>query len=160
LNNSRLETGSCFCGNIAAKFTGEPFFTCYDYDDDCRRAIGSPLTIWVGYRPDQFKLLRGSPTRYSKTTGVTRCFCAMCGTSIGYVDEGLPDEFYVSIGFFDLPERFPPQAHAYWQMKLPWIEFADNLPRIDGYSRKRDKSKGNPIDRVSSSGGVTALQGR
>jgi hypothetical protein len=51
--SARIETGACFRGAIAAEMSGEPFWICYDYDDDCRRAIGSPLTIWVGYRPEQ-----------------------------------------------------------------------------------------------------------
>lgn len=143
----RHETGTCFCGGIAAVMDGEPFWICYDHDDDCRRAIGSPLTVWVGYRPGQFRLLRGTPKAFSRTPGVSRTFCPDCGSSIGYSDEGLPDEFYVTIGFFDRPEGFQPQAHAYWDMRLPWVEFGDSLPRIDRYSRTRDLKFGNPRDR-------------
>jgi hypothetical protein len=145
--NFRVETGSCFCGAVAAEFSGEPFSICYDHDDDCRRAIGSAVNIWVGYRPEQFKLVRGTPKPFSRTKGVTRTFCGECGTSISYKDDGLKDELYVTIGFLDCPERFPPQAHAYWRMKLPWVEFSDDLPRIETYSRRRDGSIGNPMDR-------------
>jgi hypothetical protein len=145
--NLRVETGSCFCGTVAAEISGEPFWICYDHDDDCRRAIGSPLNIWVGYRPEQFRLVRGMPKLFSKTKGVTRSFCGDCGTSISYKDEGLKDELYLTIGFLDRPERFPPQAHAYWRMKLPWVDFADNLPHIEAYSRRRDESIGNPMER-------------
>ena len=143
----RLETGSCYCGAIGAEMHGEPFWICYDHDDDCRRAIGSPLNVWVGYRPAQFRLTRGTPKSCSKIKGVVRTFCAECGTSIGYCDEALDDELYVTIGFFDRPENFKPQAHAYWRMKLPWVEIADHLPRIQNYSRKRDFNFGNPVDR-------------
>ncbi|TJV07509.1 MAG: GFA family protein, partial [Mesorhizobium sp.] len=62
-------------------------------------------------------------------------------------DEGLNDELYVTIGFLDHPERFRPQAHAYWRLRLPWLEFSDDLPRIDTYSRRRDPAFGNPVDR-------------
>ena len=144
---SRIETGSCFCGTIAASMHGEPFWVCYDHDDDCRRAIGGPLNIWVGYRPNQFRLMHGIPKSFSKTRGVVRSFCPNCGTSISYLDDGLSDELYLAIGFLDNPERFEPQAHAYWRMKLPWVDFADDLPRVDGYSRGRDLALGNPIDR-------------
>lgn len=140
-------TGSCFCGNVTAQVAGDPFWICYDHDDDCRRAVGSPLNIWVGYRPSQFKLLSGVPKRFSKTPGITRTFCADCGTSISYEDERLVDEFYLTIGFLDHPERFVPQAHAYWRMKPPWVALADNLPRLDGYSRQRTESVGNPVER-------------
>ena len=143
----RIETGSCFCGAIAAELQGEPFWICYDHDDDCRRATGAPLNLWVGYRPDQFRLTRGTPKSFSKTRGVVRSFCPDCGTSIAYRDEGLADELYLAIGFFDKPERFAPQAHAYWREKLPFLDFADDLPRIDRHSRTRDPGLGDPGDR-------------
>ncbi len=143
----RIETGACFCGAIAAEMRGDPFWICYDHDDDCRRAIGSPLTVWVGYRPSQFRFTRGTPKSFSKTEGVVRTFCPECGTSIGYKDAGIADELYVNIGFLDRPENFRPEAHAYWRMKLPWLDVADDLPRVDGYTRERDPTVGTPAGR-------------
>ena len=99
--DDRIETGSCFCGAVAAEMRGDPFWICYDHDDDCRQAIGSPVNIWVGYRTNQFRLTRGEPKSFSKTRGVVRTFCPECGTSIGYLDEGLGDELYLTIGFLD-----------------------------------------------------------
>lgn len=144
----RIETGACFCGGITAELHGEPFWICYDHDDDCRRAIGSPLTVWIGYRSDQFRLMGRIPKSFSKTKGVVRTFCPECGTSISYMDEGIKGELYVNIGFMNNPERFRPQAHAYWRLKLPWIEFADDLPRTDAYTRERDPELGYPKDRM------------
>ena len=145
--SGRIETGACFCGAITAEMHGEPLWICYDHDDDCRRAIGSPLNVWVGYRPDKFRLKRGTPKAFSRTKGVVRTFCPECGTSISYLDDGMCDELYLTIGFLDNPENFQPQAHAYWRMKLPWVDFADDLPRVDGYSRGRDPAFGDPIKR-------------
>ena len=133
----RIETGACFCGAIAAELRGEPFWVAYDHDDDCRRALGSPMTVWVGYRPDQVRFTRGTPKTFSRTPGIVRTFCADCGTSIGYSDDRLPDEIHLSIGFLDRPERFRPQVHAFWHLKLPWIDLADDLPRMTGTSRAR-----------------------
>lgn len=143
----RIENAGCFCGSIRARCQGEPFWTNYDHDDDCRRAIGGPLTIWVGYRPDQVTFLKGKPKTYSKTPGVVRSFCGRCGSSIGYIDEGIADEYYLTSGFFDHPERFKPSAHGYWKLELPWIEFSDDLPRVDEYTRRRDPKLGNPNTR-------------
>jgi hypothetical protein len=143
----RIETGSCFCGAITAQLEGEPFWINYDHDDDCRKAIGSPLAIWIGYRKDQFRLTKGTPRTYSRTAGVVRTFCPNCGTSISYMDEGLADDIYLTIGFMDAPEHFEPMLHAYWREKLPWLRFEDDLPRVDGYSRDRDTAHGNPNER-------------
>jgi len=145
--SARIASGACFCGAIVAQMHGDPFWICYDHDADCRRAIGSPFVVWVGYRPDQFHLIQGSPSSFSKTKGVIRTFCSSCGTSIGYVDEGMADEVYIALGFFDDPENFRPEAHAYWREKLSWVEFADGLPRIDGYTRPRDPALGTPNQR-------------
>jgi hypothetical protein len=143
----RTETGRCFCGAIAAEMTGEPFWICFDHDEDCRRAVGGPLAVWIGYRPAQVRITRGEPARFSRTAGVVRTFCGRCGTSIGYGDAGLPDELYLSIGFMDRPERFPPAAHAGWAERLPWLHVADGLERIDGCSRPRDPGIGYPDGR-------------
>lgn len=145
--SERIETGACFCGAVAAEMRGEPFWICYNHDDDCRRSIGGAVIVWIGYRPGQFRLTRGTPKSFSKTRGVVRTFCPDCGTSIGYSDEGLSGELYLSIGFMEHPERFEPGAHAYWRMKLPWLKFADNLPHIDGTSRRRNPAFGDPAER-------------
>ncbi|EJN06104.1 GFA family protein [Phyllobacterium sp. YR531] len=146
---TRIETCSCFCGDITAELRGEPFWINYDHDDDCRKAIGSPLTVWVGYRPSQMHLLSGLPKTFSRTKGVTRSFCGRCGTSIGYKDDGIADELYLTIGFFDYPERFKPTVHGYWSMRLPWVEFADGLEKADTYTRQRDPAIGTPAERIS-----------
>jgi hypothetical protein len=143
----RVERGRCFCNAIIAELHGEPFWVCYDHDEDCRRAIGSPVVVWVGYRPAQFRIVQGHLKTFSATPGITRAFCADCGTSISYLDAGIPNELYVTLGFLDCPERFPPQAHAYWSEKLPWIHSRDDLPRFEGYSRERDPVVGVPKDR-------------
>ena len=143
----RNEYGHCFCGTIVAEMSGEPFWICYDHDDDCRRAIGGPLTIWIGYRPREVRFQKGHPKGFSKTRGVTRYFCGDCGTSIAYVDKGLPNEIYVSVCLMDNPERFPPGAQAYWEMRLAFVVMDDGLPRVEAYTRPRDPVFKNPRDR-------------
>lgn len=142
------QAGACFCGDIAAEIRGEPFWVCYDHDDDCRRAIGAPMAVWVGYRAEAVHWTRGEPKSFSKTPGITRTFCARCGSSIGYRDDGLPGELYLTVGFLDRPEAVVPQAHAFWRMRLPWLAFADSLPKLDDFSRRRAAESGNPADRV------------
>ena len=143
----RVEYGSCFCGAIVAEMKGDLFWINYDHDGDCRKALGSPLTIWIGYEREQVQFVKGILKTFSKTAGVERSFCADCGSSIGYVDEGLDGEVWLTIRFLDRPERFEPKAHGYWRMKLPWIQFADDLPRFETYSRKRDPKLGYPSQR-------------
>ena|ERR1700760_2508738 len=155
----RVEFGRCFCSSIILEFRGDPFWICYDHDNDCRRATGAAFNVWVGYRAKQISLLSGSPTRFSRTPGVIRTFCAVCGSSIGYIDQALPDEHYFVIGFFDRPEDFCPAAHAYFAERLPWLNVEDNLPRFEGYSRIRDSGLGTPAERrLNHEAGETTLK--
>jgi hypothetical protein len=64
--SERKESGACFCGAIIEEMRGDPFWICYDHDADCRRAIGSALVVWVGYRPEQFSVIKGNPRSFSK----------------------------------------------------------------------------------------------
>lgn len=143
----RFERGSCFCGAIVAELEGEPFWINYDHDDDCRKAIGGPLTVWIGYPKDKVAFTNKGPRTFSKTPGTERGFCPDCGSSISYVDAGLRNEIWITIGFMDHPERFTPVAHGYWRMKLPWVDFADALPRFPSYTRERDVAIGYPDKR-------------
>lgn len=144
----RIERGSCFCGNVLLEARGEPFWINFDHDDDCRKALGSPLAVWIGYRQDQVHFIGDMPKTFSKTPGIVRSFCANCGSSISYADEGLPNECWLTVGIMDHPERFPPRVHAFWSTKLPWMNFADDLPRIARYSRERDAEVGFPDQRT------------
>jgi len=148
---SRIERGSCFCGAIEIDALGEPFWISWDHDSDCRKAIGGPLTIWIGYKADQIIYVTGTPKTFSKTPGVVRSFCGNCGTSIGYQDEGLPAEVYLCIGFMDAPQCFEPAAHGYWSERLPFLEMADSLPREGRYTRSREQGFAFPRDRNDSS---------
>ncbi len=56
----------------------------------------------------------------------------------------LKDEFWITIGFMDHPDRFETMAHKYWSMKLRWywsmklrwVNLADPSPRFEAYTRK------------------------
>ncbi|CAN7692962.1 GFA family protein [Rhizobium sp. LjRoot98] len=144
---SRIEYGSCFCGAIRAEVTGKPFWINWDHDRDCRKALGSPMTIWIGYKADQITYVAGRPKVFSKTRGVLRSFCADCGTSIAYQDAGLPGETYLCIGFMDDPVRFEPVAHGFYEERLPFVDLRDDLPREARYTRPRQRTFGDPRDR-------------
>jgi hypothetical protein len=58
-----------------------------------------------------------------------------------------PTSFMSPLGFMDAHEKFAPQAQAYWEIRLPFVVMDDGLPRVQGYTRQRNPSIGNPRDR-------------
>lgn len=134
---SPVYEGRCFCGHNRYRFHGRPFWVTYDHDSDCRRAIGAPLVVWVGYKAEAVETVGGEAKVYNSSPGIRRHFCDRCGTSIAYEDEGLPGEIHITIGVFETPDAFAPEAHAFYPERLPWLRLDDDLPHYPGHTMKR-----------------------
>jgi hypothetical protein len=75
----RLETGRCSAVLSHQRCRGEPFWICFDHDDDCRPAVGGPLNLWIGYRPNEVTFTRGTP----KTIANSRRWYAASAPIVG-----------------------------------------------------------------------------
>ena len=90
---------------------------------------------FVGFREEDLTW-HGEPKTW-RAGGVTRSFCDHCGSQIGYRDDLLPGEIYLSLSFMDEPENYRPTLHAFEKRRLPFLHIADDLPRYDGFSIER-----------------------
>ena len=136
--------GSCFCRHNQFRFHGRPFWITYDHDADCRKAVGAPLVIWIGYLAGDVERLRGQPAVFNSSPVIRRHFCDRCGTSIAYEDDGLSGEVYYTIGVFDEPEAFEPEAHAFYPERLSWLRIQDGLSRCPRHTRERVSHRHKP----------------
>ena len=132
---TRAHAGSCRCGLISAESSVEPFLCSYCHCRDCRKQTGAPVMAFVGFREAELSWF-GTPQSF-RSGGVQRDFCGRCGSQIGYSDDLLPGEVYLTLGFMDEPERYPPVLHAFEKRRLPFLHIADELPRHDGFSIAR-----------------------
>ena len=132
---TRVHTGSCRCGLISAESSAEPVLCSYCHCRDCRKQTGAPVVAFVGFREADLSWF-GTPRSF-RSGGVQRDFCERCGSQIGYRDDLLPGEVYLTLGFMDEPERYPPVLHAFEKRRLPFLHIADDLPRHDGFSIAR-----------------------
>ncbi len=73
--------------------------------------------------------LSGPISRFTSSPGVSRGFCAGCGTSISYENVRWPGDIHLMMGAFDAPERLAPAFHIFAGEHLPWLRLADDLPR-------------------------------
>lgn len=82
------------------------------------------------YHESQVVFVAGSLKTFASSPEARRGFCSACGTQISFSADFLPNLIDLSIGSFDRPESVVPTLH-YWDSKrLPWVQFADDLPRF------------------------------
>ena len=121
--------GGCQCAAVRYRITGSPVLAALCHCSMCRRANAAPAVAWAMYRESQVAFTRSPPTLYESSLGAKRGFCSQCGTQISFSAEYIPGLIDITIGSLDEPSQVPPTLH-YWESKrLPWVHFADQLPR-------------------------------
>jgi hypothetical protein len=124
-------TGGCLCGGARFEALGVAKYVFHCHCASCRRNMGAAIATFAAFAlPDFFRWTLGSPSSYESSAGVSRRFCAACGTPLSYESTLWPNEIHVSIGAFDAPETLLPQFHVYCSQQLPWLVVADSLPRF------------------------------
>jgi hypothetical protein len=81
------------------------------------------------FSESQVRFSGSPPTAFASSSAARRGFCGHCGTQISFAADYIPGLLDLTVGSFDTPESLRPALH-YWDSKrLPWIQFADDLPR-------------------------------
>jgi hypothetical protein len=122
-------SGGCQCGAVRYEASGEPIVVAICHCTMCRRANAAPAVAWAMFRQDQVRFVAGEPKHYASSQPARRGFCEHCGTQLSFTADYIPGLIDLTVGSIDEPERLPPALH-YWESKrLPWVHFADVLPR-------------------------------
>jgi hypothetical protein len=122
--------GGCQCGAIRYRATGKPLLTAICHCTMCRRANAAPAVAWAMFEQSRVVFLSGRPTTYASSPGARRGFCPACGTQISFTADYIPGLIDLTIGSLDRPERVAPALHYWDGERLPWVHFADDLPRF------------------------------
>jgi len=125
--------GGCQCKSIRYRIIGSPVLAALCHCSMCRRANAAPAVAWAMYEESQVVFLGEPPTVYASSPGSRRGFCPCCGTQISFTAEYIPGLIDITIGSLDDPGQVPPTLHYWESERLPWVHFADQLPRYPGF---------------------------
>jgi hypothetical protein len=128
--------GGCYCGAIRYETAGTPFYQTNCHCSICRRTTGAPFVAWFSVPRSEFRITRGTPTRFRSTPKGMRSFCPRCGTQLTFEHDDALGEIDVTTCSLDDPERLPPEDHTYTSTKLGWVKLSDGLPE---YREARDE---------------------
>ena len=131
-----MRAGGCHCGSVRYETDGTPFHETICHCVDCRRVCGAASVAWFTVPRVSLRWTVDDPASYTSSPGVTRHFCALCGTALTFQDSKHPDEIDVTAASLDDPDQISPKDHVYVSQRPSWDVIGDELPQ---YSRGRSE---------------------
>lgn len=130
-NVNKAIEGGCLCGAIRYRLEGEPLVSATCQCRSCRKASAAAVVPWLHLDLDRFHIATGHPAEFESSPGVTRTFCARCGTPLTYWRKDYGPTIDVTTCSLDDPEAYPPAVHVWTSHALAWVKLTDGLPCFD-----------------------------
>ena len=139
-------TGRCYCGGITLSAQESPQTVAYCHCTDCRWITGAPVAAFAAFAENAVQSSPVWPASKSFAAGVTRWSCPDCSSPLAAAFDYLPGQLYIALGLIDQAAELPPKLRAHDGCRLPWLQIADNIPRIGGSSRTALRVAGGAAD--------------
>jgi hypothetical protein len=139
-----MTTGRCLCGAVRYEYSGEPTLVVHCHCESCRRHTSSAVTTFVIVPKSALHLTHGQAKEFASSSGVSRGFCAECGSPLYFRTDKRPDAIDLYAGTLDDPAALVPQCHVHAAEQLPWFEVLDDLPRYPGSRRDKKPIRHGP----------------
>lgn len=116
---------SCRCGQLTIRCSGDPARVSICHCYDCQRRSGSAFAYQARFRPDRVEITGEERVWETTSDSGNRAdfhFCPVCGSTLYYRAESVPDLIAVAVGGF-ADNSFPqPQYSVYENRKHAWID--------------------------------------
>ena len=134
MSSDITRSGSCLCGGVQFRVTGEPLRVGLCHCKDCRKASGSVFHAYAVW-----------PRQAFETAGITstygeRSFCPTCGGRVPLIGE---DEVEVTIGSLDVAptEGLVPSYELWIGRREHWLQ-----PLPEARQFEHDRTIGDSVD--------------
>jgi hypothetical protein len=127
-----LITGGCLCGNVRYEVRGPLRNVIACHCEQCRRTSGHFVAA-TACRRGAFTLTKSETLKwYVAVSGFRRGFCAECGSSLFFEEEG-GDRVSIAAGSLDLPQGLSLAAHIYAREAGDYYRIEPGVPiSLDG----------------------------
>jgi hypothetical protein len=119
--------GGCFCGAVRYRTADRPSMVLLCHCSMCRRSAGAPSVAWFTVPLAGLQLSGDALTYHRSSERSRRGFCARCGTSLTFVEDGLGD-IGLTVASLDDPNQLPIERHIFVPDKLAWVSLEPGLP--------------------------------
>ena len=134
-NTSTVLTGRCYCGATTIRTTQAPQTVAYCHCIDCRRWTNAPVAAFAAFEERAVTFTPNEGRKITANPGVTRTFCATCGTPLTGRYDYLPGQIYIGVSIFDQSSNLAPEIHTHESERLTWLHIDDDLERVSASGR-------------------------
>ena len=120
--------GSCFCGAVKLRVTGEPVAMGYCHCTSCRSWSAGPVNAFSLWKPESVTVTQGANQigTFAKTPASERKWCMRCG---GHLMSAHPAWNLVDVYAATIPSfKFKPGVHVHYQETV--LRMPDGLPKM------------------------------
>jgi hypothetical protein len=128
MTGEKTYQGSCFCGAVQFRVTGEPAAMGYCHCTSCRQWSAGPVNGFTLWKPEAVEVLKGEDAigSFNKTERSARKWCTRCG---GHLFTGHPHWQLTDVYAATIPEfPFRPGVHVNYQETV--LRIHDGLPKM------------------------------
>ncbi len=130
-----LHHGSCLCGAIRYQLFNEPQALSHCHCTQCQKAHGAAFASYASVPRTALSIVSGleSLKGYQSSPGVTRQFCAHCGSSLFWHDAGgqFADWISLAVATLDTPWAPGKSRHVWLDSRPAWSDKAVVPPLED-----------------------------
>src|SRR5579885_3791205 len=128
--------GACHCGNIRFEAEVDPERVSICHCTDCQTLTGTAYRVTVPVTSEHFKLLRGTPKIYIKTTADSgrrrlQAFCGDCGTPLYATDPEQGKSLGLRVGSIRQRASLAPKRQIWFRSALHWSLDLKGIAHID-----------------------------
>jgi hypothetical protein len=129
--------GSCHCGKVAFEAEVDPGRVGICHCTDCQQLTGTAFRVTCFAAEDDFKVLRGEPSTYIKTTADSgnpraQVFCGDCGSHLWVTSVGEGPKVYgLRVGSLQQRAELKPSRQVWHQSALDWVDTISSLPAVE-----------------------------
>jgi hypothetical protein len=128
--------GQCHCGAIAYEAEVDPARVTVCHCTDCQTLTGTAFRVTVPAAREDFKLHKGTPKVYLKTTAESghprvQAFCDNCGTPIYAAAAQNTQSYGLRVGALAERAQLAPRQQKWRRSALAWSKDIAGLPGSD-----------------------------
>ena len=124
--------GGCYCGAVRYSAEGEPMMKAECFCRECQYITGGNSLLAMAMPAENFAITKGTVKGYKRAdleNGVTREFCADCGTHLTTRAPGFEAGVILKVGTMDDPSLFGGAESANFACdKQEYHRLPDNMP--------------------------------